>query len=117
MGGGGLSTGGLIQLRTPPPRLHAPAPGSKASRACLQVRSAHDDGQRPPLGELFMLYNTPVLKRAAALAATKKTSASKHPACVASLLSPGMLLTPAERSSSILSQLFTDGVEKRPPSP
>lgn len=64
-----------------------------------------------------MLYNTPVLKRAAALAATKKTSASKCPACVESILSPGMLLSPAEHSSSIMSQLFPNGVEKCTPDP
>lgn len=64
-----------------------------------------------------MLYNTPVLKRAAALAAMKKTSTSKCPACVESILWPGMLLTPAEHLSFIMSQVFLDGVEKCTPDP
>lgn len=64
-----------------------------------------------------MLYNTPVLKRAAALAAMKKTSTSKCPARVESILWPGMLLTPAEHLSFIMSQVFLDGVEKCTPDP
>lgn len=113
--------GGLIQLCKPPHQLQQPSPRQQ-NLTCLQVprtpgscrtRNRH----RPPLGELFMLYNTPVLKRAAALAAMKKTSTSKCPARVESILWPGMLLTPAEHLSFIMSQVFLDGVEKCTPDP
>lgn len=62
-----------------------------------------------------MLYNTPALKRAAALGTTKKTSASKCPACVKSILSPGMLLAP--RLGFITPQFFLDGAGKCTPDP
>jgi len=64
-----------------------------------------------------MLYNTPALKRAAALAAMKKTSTSKCSVHVESILTPRMLLTPAEHSGFITSQLFLDGVEQTHPRP
>lgn len=59
-----------------------------------------------------MLYNTPALKRAAALGTAKKTSASKCPAGVKSILSPGMLLAPSWASSRPSS--FWMGLENAP---
>lgn len=111
---GGLSSRGLIQLRTPTPTA---ATRPQAAKPRVPAGAEHPQlSHRPPLG--YPGCTTPPSgKELLHLLPVKKTSTSKRPACVGSILSPGCSSPQLSTWASSCPGSFRMGLKKCTPDP